>query len=134
MFVCNEAFYYQLGDILDQYLAQYHTDGTHLYSMKANGYVEVGAKGYDTYRWMGNEVTFTVDRTLSREYGHKGYALALDLTSNRAGNQPPIGLFTLKNGDMMQSYIKGVGGLTGLESGEVSTPVAGAKRVIWGLV
>ena len=33
---------------------------------------------------------------------------------------------------MMQSYIKGVGGLTGLESGEVSTPVAGAKRIMWG--
>ena len=53
MFICNEAFNFQLGEVLDQYLAQYHTDGTYLWSMKANGYVEVGAKGFDTYRWMG---------------------------------------------------------------------------------
>lgn len=109
MFICNEAFYYQLGEVLDQYLAQYHTDGTHLYSMKANGYVEVGAKGYDTYNWMGNSITFKVDRTFSREFGmEKGYALALDLTADRAGGQPPISLFTLKGGDMMTSFIKGV--------------------------
>jgi hypothetical protein len=101
--------------------------------MKANGYVEVGAKGYDTYRYMGNEISFKVDRTFSREFGYdKGYALALDLTADRSGNQPPIGLFTLKGGDMMSAYLKGPGGLTGLESGEVSTPVAGAKRILWG--
>ena len=127
MFICNEAFYYQLGDLLDTYLAQYHTDGTYLWSMKANGYVEVGARGFDTYRWMGNEITF------SREFGmEKGYAIAIDLTGDKTSAQPPIGLFTLKGGDMMQSFIKGVGGLTGLESGEVSTPVAGAKRIMWG--
>lgn len=101
--------------------------------MKANGYVEVGAKDFDTYRYLGNEITFHVDRTLSREFGmDKGYALALDLTGDRTNAQPPIGLFTLKGGDMMTSYLKGVGGLTGLESGEVSTPVAGAKRIMWG--
>ena len=132
VFICNEAFYYQLGDVLDQYLAQYHTDGTYLYSMKANGYVEVGAKGFDTYNWMGNSISFKVDRTFSREFGDKGYALALDLTADKTSAQPPLGLFTLKGGDMMQSYLKGPGGLTGLESGEVSTPVAGAKRIIWG--
>lgn len=133
VFVCNEAFYYQAAEVLDQYLAQYHTDGTYLWSMKANGYVEVGAKGFDTYNWMGNQVSFKVDRTLSREYGmEKGFAVALDLTGDKTSAQPPISLFTLKGGDMMESYIKGVGGLTGLESGEVSTPVAGAKRIMWG--
>jgi hypothetical protein len=83
---------------------------------------------------MGNEITFKVDRTFSREFGYeKGYAIAIDLTGDKTDNsRPPIGLFTLKGGDMMQSFIKGVGGLTGLESGEVSTPVAGAKRIMWG--
>ena len=37
--------------------------------MKANGYVEVGAKGFDTYRYMGNTISFKVDRTFSREFG-----------------------------------------------------------------
>ena len=132
LFICNEPFFYQLGDLLDTYLAQYHTDGSYLWSMKANGYVEVGARGYDTYRWMGNEITFKVDKALTREYADKGYAFAIDVTGDKTSSQPPIALFTLKGGDMMQSYIKGVGGLTGLESGEVSTPVAGAKRIMWG--
>ena len=133
LFICNEAFWYQVGEILDQHLAQYHTEGTYLWSMKANGYVSVGANGFDTYKWQGNEISFKVDRTFSREFGmEKGYALALDLTADSTGKQPPIGLFTLKGGDMMQSYLKGPGGLTGLESGEVSTPVAGAKRIMWG--
>jgi len=100
--------------------------------MKANEYVSVGAKGFDTYRWQGNEISFRVDRALSLEYDKKGYALALDLTADKTSAQPPIGLFTLKGGDMMTSYLKGPGGLTGLESGEVSTPVAGAKRIMWG--
>ena len=69
MFVVNEKAWYDLGDILDQYLAQYHTDGTYLWSMKANDYVSVGAKGFDTYNWQGNTISFKVDRTFSREFG-----------------------------------------------------------------
>jgi len=51
LFLCNEAFWYQIGEILDTYLAQYHTDGTYLWSQKAGDYVSVGAKGFDTYNW-----------------------------------------------------------------------------------
>lgn len=132
LFIVNEPFWYQVGEILDTYLSQYHTDGTFLWSKKANGYVSVGAEGFDTYKWQGNEVTFHVDRALTYEYPDKGYAIALDLTADKTSAEPPIAMFTLKGGDMMQSYLKGVGGLTGLESGEVSTPVAGAKRIMWG--
>ena len=62
VFVCNEAFYYQAAEVLDQYLAQYHTDGTYLWSMKANGYVEVGAKGFDTYNWMGKNLLQIIEK------------------------------------------------------------------------
>ena len=56
-----------------------------------------------------NEITFKVDRTFSREFGmEKGFAIAIDLTGDKTSAQPPIGLFTLKGGDMMQSFIKGV--------------------------
>ncbi len=37
--------------------------------MKANDYVSVGAKGFDTYNWQGNTISFKVDRTFSREFG-----------------------------------------------------------------
>lgn len=128
MFICNEAAWYQVQDVLDSYLAQYHTDGTFLWSMKANDYVEVGAKGYNTYRYGGNQITFTVDRTFSHEFGYqKGFMMALDLTADKTSNQPPISMFTLRNGDMISNKYLGVGREDGLSSGEVASPVAGSK-------
>ena len=41
-------------------------------------------------------------------------------------------LFTLKGGDMISNKYVGVGGLNGLSSGEVSSPVAGSKLIMWG--
>lgn len=128
MIVCNEKFFADANDVLETYLQQYHTDGTYLWSQKANDYIEVGAKGFDTYNWLGNSLSFHVDRTFSREYGmDKGFAAIIDLTADKASNRPPISMFTVKNGDMITNKYRGVGGLTGLESGEVASPVAGSK-------
>ena len=69
VFIVNEKAWYDIQDLLDQYLSNYHTDGTYLWSMKANDYVKVGAKGFDTYNWQGNTISFKVDRTFSREFG-----------------------------------------------------------------
>lgn len=52
-FICNEKAWYDIQDVLDSYLAQYHTDGTYLWSMKANDYVSVGAKGFNSYNYGG---------------------------------------------------------------------------------
>lgn len=131
--VCNEKFFADANDVLETYLQQYHTDGTYLWSQKANDYIEVGAKGFDTYNWLGNSLSFHVDRTFSREYGmDKGFAAIIDLTADKASNRPPISMFTVKNGDMITNKYRGVGGLTGLESGEVASPVAGSKLIMWG--
>jgi len=37
--------------------------------MKANDYVSVGAKGFDSYNYAGNTISFKVDRALTLEYG-----------------------------------------------------------------
>ena len=79
-----------------------------------------------------NEVTFKVDRSLSREYGDKGYGIMLDLTADKASGQPAIASFTFKNGEFISSKYPGVGGLSGLESGIVSSPVAASKLIIMG--
>ena len=133
VFICNEKAWQDIQDVLETYLSQYHTDGTFMWSMKANDYVSVGAAAFDTYRYAGNEISFKVDRTFSREFGYqKGYMLALDLTADKTSAQPPIALFTLKGGDMISNTYIGVGGLNGLTSGEVSSPVAGSKLIMWG--
>lgn len=131
--VCNEALWQQMQYTLGKYLADNHVDGCHLWSKVANDYISVGAT-YSTYRFGGNEVVFTVDRALSREYGNKGYGICLDLTADSASGMPAVSMMTLKGGQCIQNYITGVGGLDGLSSGEVSSPVAGSKMVIHGYV
>ena len=133
MFIVNEKAWYDLQDLFDHYLAQYHAEGTYLWSKKANDYVSVGAKGFDSFNYGGNTLNFKVDRTFSREFGYeKGFMLALDLTADKTSNQPPIAMFTLKGGDMISNKYLGVGRENGLSSGEVASPVAGSKLILWG--
>jgi hypothetical protein len=41
-------------------------------------------------------------------------------------------MFTFKGGEFITNKFKGVGGFSGLESGEVSSQVAGSKLINWG--
>lgn len=131
-FICNEKFFGDLQTTLSTFLSNFHTDGCYLWSKQANKYIKVGAT-FDSYEYMGNTISFKVDRTFSREFGQdKGYCLCLDLTADSTSNQPPISLFTLKGGDFITNKVLGVGGENGLSSGTVSTPVAGSKLINWG--
>jgi len=131
-FIVNERMWNLIQTTLGTFLAKFKTDGCYLYSKQANGYVKVGAT-FDTYEWGGNQISFKVDRTFSREYGYeKGFALCLDLTADATTNEPPIAMFTLKGGDFISNKVPGVGGMDGLSSGVVSNAVAGAKIINWG--
>lgn len=82
-----------------------------MYSKNANkgmgGYVKVGAT-FDTYEWAGNSISFTVDRSLSREYPTKGYGLAIDLTADKTSGTPAIAKFALHGKDFITNKIIGV--------------------------
>lgn len=133
LFITNERGWQLVNKVLAQYLAQYHTDGAYLWSKAANDYVQVGAKGFDTYNWAGNSISFKVDRTFSREYGYnKAYFLCLDLTADKTSAQPPMAMFSLKGGDIISNIYEGVGKENGLTSGSVASPVAGTKLILWG--
>lgn len=112
---------------LGDWLAKFKTEGTYLWSKEASGYVKVGAT-FQTYEFGGNQVSFKVDKTFSAEYGFdKAYCLCLDLTAGATSSEPPIQMFTLKGRDFITNKFPGVGGLDGLSSGVVSSPVAGSK-------
>lgn len=134
--VCNSKFWQDIQSVLGEYLANFRTNGTYMYSKGADkgrgGYVKVGAT-FNSYEYAGNTVSFTVDRALSREYGNeKGYALCLDLTADKTYNTPAIAKFTLAGKDFIKNTINGVGGASGGASGEVSSNVAGSKMVMMG--
>ena len=124
--------WYLVNTVLGEYLAKFKTTGTYLFSKAANDYVKVGAT-FSTYEFAGNQISFKVDRTFSREYGQdRGYCLCLDLTADSTGNEPPLQMFTLKGCDFITNKYPGVGGLDGMSSGVVSSPVAGSKLIDWG--
>ena len=129
-FVVNEALYAQITQVLGDYLAKFHTDGTFMYSMQANGYVKVNPLGYDSYNYLGNTITFTQDRALTEEFGDKGYGIMVDLTSGAESGTPAVGMFTVNNSQFIENTISGVGGK---KSGEVASRVAASHKVIMGI-
>jgi hypothetical protein len=58
--------------------------------------------------------------------------MAIDLTADKTSSQPPIAMFTLRGGDFISNKYLGVGRENGLSSGEVASPVAGSKLIMWG--
>lgn len=120
IFVVNKTLWYQIQSTLREYLRDWQTVGTFLFSQKAGGDVEVGTK-YDTYSFAGNTITFMVDKALSIEYPTKGYGLCLDLSADATTGRPAISMMTLKGQEFITAFQKGIGGKSGKESGEVSS-------------
>lgn len=131
MILCNTAYYNEWQRIANAWIVAHKTDGSFLYSMASNGNVNLGAT-YESYTWAGNTVTFKVDRSLDVEFPTRKFAMFLDLTADSATGKPAMAFFTFKGGDLIHNVIVGVGGTSGLASGEVSSPVAGSKLVNWG--
>lgn len=132
--LCNAKLWQDINLVLGEYLANFRTDGTYMYSKAANkgggGYIKVG-NTFSTYEYSGNTVSFCVDRALSREFGNeKGYGLCLDLTADKTTNTPAIAKFALTGKDFITNKIAGVGGIDGKSSGEVASNVAGSKMVM----
>lgn len=133
VFVCNRKLWQDINQVLGEYLANYKTMGTYMYSKSANkgqgGYIKVGAT-FDTYEYSGNQVSFVVDRALTREYPNKGYGVCIDLTADKTTGTPAVGKFMLAGKDFITNKILGVGGYDGKSSGEVASNVAGSKLVM----
>lgn len=127
IFICNEKLWYDIQNTMSEFLAAHHTDAAYIYSKAANGNVKAGAT-YDAYTFAGSTIIFKVDRTLSIEYGNKGFGVLIDLTADKASGRPAIEAFTLGDKQIYENTLTGVG----VRNGEVASPVAGIKYVMGG--
>lgn len=131
--VTNAKFWQDLQGTLGDYLANFRTDGSYMYSKEANkgegGYVKVGAT-FSSYTWAGNTISFVVDRALTNWRPTQGYAVCIDLTADKSSNTPAVVKFTTLGSEYILNTITGVGGLNGKASGDVSTNVAGCQKVM----
>lgn len=121
----------EIQDTLSAWIRDWKTTGTFLFSKASNGYVDLGAT-YQSYEFAGNTVTFMIDRTLNIEFPNRKYGMFLDLTPDKSSGKAAINMFTFKNGELIHNYITGVGGRSGMSSGEVSSRVAASKEVMFG--
>lgn len=127
VFVVNSQMMSQVQRVMAAWLRDWKTDGGFIWSKGSNGYVKVGST-FDSYTWNGNTITFKLDRSLNLEYPNKGFGMFIDLTTDSNG-RAGLQMFTFKGGQLIHNTISGVGGRNGLTSGEVSSPVAGAKII-----
>ena len=131
MLLCNTAFYNEWQRVMSAWITAHKTDGSFLYSKGTNGYINLGAT-YESYTYGGNTISVKIDRCFDVEFPTRKYAALIDLTADAATGKPAMAFFTFKGGDIIHNVITGVGGKSGLASGEVSSPVAGSKLVNWG--
>jgi hypothetical protein len=136
-FVVNDRLWGQINTVLGDWLKLWGSTPTMLYSKAAQGLVKadnpmkVGGT-FVSYEISGNTVSFMVDRALSKEYDKKAYGICLDMTPDMSTNQPAIAAFTLQGAEFVTSKYPGVGGVDGITSGIVSSPVAGSKLIVAG--
>lgn len=136
-FIVNDRLWSQINSSLGDWLKLWGSTPTMLYSkaaenfVKAENPVKVGAT-FTSYEISGNTITFMVDRALTKEYDRKGYGICLDMSPDVSTNQPAVAGFTLKGAEFVTSKYPGVGGVDGITSGIVSSPVAGSKLIVAG--
>lgn len=131
VFIVNEKMWSQIQRTLRSYLKEWQPVAPIFFSQKAGGNVQVGAT-FDSYKQGGNQISFKVDKALTLEYPDKGYGICIDLTADLTTGTPALQMFTLKGGEFIRGFLKGMGGMSGVESGDIATPVAGSRLVHMG--
>ena len=136
-FIVNDRLWGQINTSLGDWLKLWGSTPTMMYSkaaqsmVKADNPIKVGGT-FTSYEVAGNTITFMVDRALTKEYDKKGYGICLDMSPDMSTNQPAIAAFTLEGAEFVTSKYPGVGGIDGVTSGIVSSPVAGSKLIVAG--
>ena len=130
--VCNSRLWQLFGKLMkDDLRFTAPNDGSWFYSKEKGKNVKVGST-FTSYHVQGNTITFMPDRSLGQEYPDHGYGIFLDTGVDLNTGRPNLALFTLKGSEMIQGNLNGMGGQTGIASGEVSTGVAGSQYHLLG--
>lgn len=125
--MCNWRMFQQAQIVLDDLLKTRAADA-YFYSA-SGGKLKVGAT-YNAYEWAGNTITFMENTALTLEYPDKGYGVFVDTSIN--DGEPNIQMMTLEGRQLIKGTLKGMGGLDGKSSGDISTTVDGSRMEFLG--
>lgn len=136
--VCMTGFYgYQLvGKLLESILGAKNQQ-SYFYSMDGKA-IKVGAE-FSSYTFQGNEIMFTVNEAFDTEISDldsDGRSLwsqsFVFFDTGLYDGEPNISLITLEGRQLITGNLKGMGGLSGKESGDIATTVDGSRTEIMG--
>jgi hypothetical protein len=125
--MCNKRLYGQFQRLADSMLKERATDA-YFYTQKGDA-IKVGAH-YKAYEWMGNTIVFTLNKALSQEFPDQGYGIFMDL--GQYGGVDNIEMMTFAGRALISGNIKGMGGMSGTESGDIVTSVDGSEKHLLG--
>lgn len=128
-FVVNDRLFSDLQKTCAEFLHQHHVMEQFMFSKFEGEKIKVGAT-YSAFEWMGNVISFKLDRALTNEYPNQGFGILVDLTADSTSGMAPVQALTLKGKQMIQNQLTGVG----IKDGDVATAVAGQKLIISGFV
>jgi hypothetical protein len=127
--VCNWEGYVQAQNAMEEKLRNYALDGAYYYSIKAGREVDLGAT-YNSYNYACNTITFSVDAALKEHYDDHGYMIFID--TGISDGRPNIAGFTIKGRELLRGTLKGMGGMDGRTSGDISSSIDGVRMEILG--
>lgn len=129
--ICNERLYADLQRLMTNDM-RFRTDNApFMYSKGKGGKIAVGVE-FDSYKFMGNTIMFTPDRTVSQEFPRGGFGFFLDLGADMKTGTPNLATVTIEGMDFIQETFMGFGGKDGKSSnvGAVTTVHGGRFEVM----
>lgn len=120
--LCNFKMYVQVQHLLDSILAERATDA-YFYSVEDKK-VAVGAE-YNAYKFAGNTLVFTENEAITTEYENQGFGIFFD--GGNFDGEPNVSMVTLEGRQLIRGVLKGMGGTSGRENGDIATTVDGSR-------
>lgn len=131
LFMVNQAMWNDIQTTLYDWYKDLKSCEALMWSKDVDDYITLGAT-FNGVEFGGNKIIFKLDRSLTLEYGRKGFGVMIDVTPDESKGRPAIEMFTLKGKDFCSNQVYGVGGKDGKSSGPVSTTLSASVLINWG--
>jgi len=129
--MCNQKFWYKFNRIMKN-------DERFVKSLD-NKFVNSNGKGlmigatFNGYEFAGTKFTVMQNDGLDLEYDEKAFGIMLNVGNNKVeGSYSNLNMFTLEGQDLISGTLKGMGGLSGKESGDIATPLSASSYHLMG--
>lgn len=129
--MCNQKFWYKFNRIMKNDDRFIKSIDNHFVNSNGVG-LRIGAT-FNGYEFAGTKFTVMQNDALDLEYENGAFGVMLNIgNSGVEGSYSNINMFTLEGQDIISGTLKGMGGLSGKESGDVATSLSASSYHLLG--